>query len=77
MQEEKEKILKEELEKLEEQTRVLADKIQVLTGIDCSFGSCVFDPEMTEIEQKISEVQRRKKILERIMSELEACEREV
>lgn len=76
MQEEKEKVLQEELEKLEEQTHVLAEKIQVLTGIDCSFGACVFDPEMTEIEQKISEVQRRKKILERILKELEACERE-
>ncbi len=74
MEGEKEKVLQEEVGKLEEQLKILAEKIQVLTGIDCSFGSCVFDPEMTEVEQKISEVQRRKRILERIMNELEACE---
>ena len=46
-------VLREEIEKLEEQTKVLAAELQTVLGIDCSFGACVFDPAMTDIEAKL------------------------
>ena len=75
MPEEREELLRKEIEGLEEQTRVLAEKMEQLVGADCSFGACVFDPSMIDIEDKIAEVQQRKKTLEKIISDLESCER--
>ncbi len=71
MSDEREQILQEEITNLEERTRILASKMQELMGIDCSFGSCVFDPEVEDVEEKIGEVQRKKKVLEDIMKELD------
>jgi hypothetical protein len=75
MPDEREELLKKVIADLEEQTMVLAEKMQELVGVDCSFGSCVFDPSMTDIEDRIAEVQQRKKTLEKIIGDLEACER--
>ena len=74
MPDEREKILNTEIEKLEEQTKVLAEKMQELIGVDCNFGACVFDPAMSDVEGRLADVQRRKKTLEKIMSDLDACE---
>jgi prefoldin subunit 5 len=75
MPEEAEALLKKEIEDLEEQTRVLAERLEELVGADCSFGACVFDPAMTDIEDRLAEVQQRKKTLEKIISDLESCQR--
>ncbi|MBK5092440.1 MAG: hypothetical protein JJE48_02870 [Actinobacteria bacterium] len=74
MPDEREELLKKEIADLEEQTLKLAEKLGQLVGVDCSFGSCVFDPAMTNLEDRIAEVQQRKKTLEKIISDLEACE---
>jgi prefoldin subunit 5 len=74
MPDEREEILKKEIANLEEQTLELAEKLEQLVGVDCSFGSCVFDPTMTDLEDRIAEVQQRKKTLEKIISDLESCE---
>jgi hypothetical protein len=74
MPDEREELLKKEMANLEEQTLGLAEKLEQLVGVDCSFGSCVFDPAMTDLEDRIAEVQQRKKILEKIISDLESCE---
>lgn len=68
-----EEVLKEEINKLEEQSKVLANELQTVLGIDCSFGACVFDPEMTDIEAKLAEVQNRKATLEKIMNTVKTC----
>lgn len=75
MGDEREELLRKEVAGLEEQTNVLAQKMQELVGVDCGFGACIFDPAMSDSESKIAEVQKRKATLEKIMSDLEACER--
>lgn len=74
MANEKEEILKQEIADLEEQTKILAEKLERLVGVDCSFGACVFDPEMEEAEAKIAEVQKRKKSLQDLLDHLESCQ---
>jgi hypothetical protein len=75
MPEETEALLRKEIEDLEEQTKVLAERLEELVGVDCSFGSCVFDPSMTAIEDRLDAVKQRKKTLEKIISDLDACRR--
>ena len=74
MANEKEELLNKEIEDYEDQLSVLANKIQELAGVDCSFGACVFDPEMQEVEEKLAEVEKRKKILGDVMETLDKCE---
>jgi len=72
---EEEEILIQQIEELDETTKQLADKFEALAGMQCSFGECVFDPEMNELENKLAEVQRRKKLLEGMIEHLESCEK--
>lgn len=71
---EREELLNEEVANLEEETKKLAEKVQELVGVDCASGACVFDPEMIEVEEKIDEIQSRKKMIEKIRASLEACD---
>lgn len=75
MADEREEVLNLEIEYLEEKTKELAARLQEVVGVDCSFGACVFDPEMTDIEDKITDVQNKKATLEKIMKDLGECER--
>jgi hypothetical protein len=74
MANEKEELLNKEMEDYEDQLIVLANKMQELAGVDCSFGACVFDPEMQDVEDKLAEVEKRKKILGDVMETLDKCE---
>jgi hypothetical protein len=67
-------LLNKEIEDYEDKLSVLASKMQELAGVDCSFGACVFDPEMKEVEEKLAEVEKRKKILGDVMDTLDKCE---
>jgi len=73
MANEKEELLNKEVQAYEEELKVLAGKLQELAGVDCSFGACVFDPEMQDVESKLAEVQRRKKIVSEVMESLKQC----
>jgi len=72
--EDREKILEEEIAKLDEQMKVLAVKMEEVAGTDCDFGACVLDPALQSVEEKIAEVQRRKKAIQDTIARLEACE---
>lgn len=74
MADEREEILNQEIANLEEKTKELAARLQEVVGVDCSFGACIFDPEMTDIEDKISNVQSRKETLEKIMNDVKECQ---
>jgi len=74
MANEKEELLNKEIEEYEDQLSVLASKMQELAGVDCSFGACVFDPEMKEVEDKLAEVEKRKKVLGEVMDTIDKCE---
>ncbi|MEJ5185655.1 MAG: hypothetical protein WHT46_01060 [Candidatus Geothermincolales bacterium] len=73
MADEKEELLQKEIADYEEQLKVLASKLQELAGVDCSFGACVFDPEMKTVEEKLAELEKRKKTLQDIMESLKQC----
>lgn len=72
---EEEEILKKQIEDLDETTRKLAEKFEELAGIACDFGECIFDPGMDDLEKRLAEVQRRKKVLEGMIEHLESCEK--
>lgn len=73
MASEREELLNGEMQAFEEELRRLAVRLEEISGVDCNFGACVFDPAMNDIEDKIAEVQKRKKILNDVMESLEAC----
>jgi chaperonin cofactor prefoldin len=74
MADERQEVLDGEVKELEEETRKLADRVMELAGVDCNTGACVFDPEMEDVQAKISEIQKRKKTLEDIKGALDTCE---
>ena len=70
----REKVIEDEIADLDEQMKVLAVKMEEIAGTDCDFGACVLDPAMKSVEEKIAEVQRRKKAILETIAKLEACE---
>lgn len=73
MANEKEEVLNQEIEAYEEELRVVAGKLQEIAGVDCSFGACVFNPEMKDVEAKLAEIEKRKRSLAEIKDSLEKC----
>ena len=73
MADEKEEMLEKMLDDLNQQILTLAEKMEAVAGVDCEFGSCVFDPAIDDIETKIEEVERRKKVVEGMLAHLEDC----
>lgn len=73
MANEKEELLNKEIEDYEEELKEVAGKLQELAGVDCSFGACVFDPEMKDVESKLADLEKRKKILAEVMESLRQC----
>ena len=75
-QEDEEKLLQKQIDDLEDQQLKLAEKMEQIAGIDCTFGSCVFERNIDSVELKLEEVQRRRKAIESIMRTLKECETE-
>jgi hypothetical protein len=76
MANEKEELLNQEIEAYEDELRVVAGKLQELAGVDCSFGACVFDPEMKDVEAKLADLEKRKRVLAEVIESLEKCDAE-
>jgi len=74
MADERVELLDKETAALEEQTKVLAEKVQELAGVDCASGACMFDPAMSDVEAKIADVQKRKAMLNEIKETLDSCD---
>ena len=70
--EEREMVLEKEIAELDDQMKKLAVKLEEIAGADCDFGSCVLDPAMESVEEKIEEVQRRKVAVQKTLAKLEA-----
>ncbi len=66
----KEDLLRREIEDLERQQLDLAEKMEQIAGIDCAFGTCVFDKNIDSVELKLEDVQRRKRAIESMMKSL-------
>ena len=76
MANEKEELLNQEIEAYEDELRVVAGKLQEIAGVDCSFGACVFDPEMKDVEARLAELEKRKRVLAEVKESLDKCEAE-
>jgi hypothetical protein len=74
MANEKEELLNQEIEAYEDELKVVASKLQEIAGVDCSFGACVFDPEMEDVEARLADLEKRKKILAEVKESLEKCD---
>jgi hypothetical protein len=74
MASEKEEMLNQEIEAYEEELRVVASKLQEIAGVDCNFGACVFDPEMQDVEARLADLEKRKKVLAEVKESLEKCD---
>ena len=74
MANEKEELLDQEMEAYEDELRVVAGKLQELAGVDCSFGACVFDPEMKDAEARLADLEKRKKNLQDVVKALKECD---
>lgn len=73
MADEKEELLNREIKEYEEELKVVAGELQEIAGVDCSFGACVFDPEMKDVEAKLAELEKRKKVLAEVKESLRKC----
>ncbi|MEW6379430.1 MAG: hypothetical protein AB1611_07465 [bacterium] len=71
-QKEKE-LLQKEIDSLNEEIRALGYKLGGLLNVDCSFGSCTFDPEADSIQEKLQEVQEKRALLERLRENIDSC----
>jgi len=74
MANEKEELLNQEIEAYEDELRSVAGKLQELAGVDCSFGACVFDPEMKDVEARLADLEKRKRVLAEVKESLEKCD---
>ena len=69
---EKEKeILAREIDNLNEEITLLSHQLNEIFNINCSFGVCLFNPEVDSIQEKMKEVQERKELLETINRRIE------
>lgn len=75
-QKDKEEFLQRQIDELENQQLELAEKMEQIAGIDCTFGVCLFDKNIDSVELKLEEVQRRKKAIESMMMSLKECKAE-
>ena len=60
-----------EIEALNEEIKKLGYKLSALLNVNCSFGSCILDPEVTKVQDKIKQVQDTKALLEQIKNNRE------
>ncbi len=73
MPDEKKELLNREIASYEEELRAVANRLQEIAGVDCSFGACVFDPEMVDVEERLTDLERRKRILGEVKESLRTC----
>ena len=71
--EEDKKIMEKEILNLNKQIKKLGNDLNRLLNIDCNLGVCVYDPRSDNIQDKIKEVQDKKKLIERLLKNISSC----
>jgi len=56
-------ILDREIEKINHEIKTLSYKLSELLNVDCNLGVCSFDPEVDNIQDKMKEIDEKKKLL--------------
>ncbi len=65
-------LLDKELNDLNEKVKKLGYKLSELLNLDCNFGVCSFDPEIDNVQEKIKEIEEKKKLLEFLKKNIDA-----
>lgn len=65
-------MLDKEIKGLNDELKKLEYKLGELLNLDCSFGTCTFDPEIDNIKDKMIETEEKKKLLEFIRKNLDS-----
>jgi len=60
------KLLRKQIDSINEEIKNLSYKLSELLNLNCSFGHCIIDPEVTAVQNRIIEAQATKALLERI-----------
>ena len=71
--EDEKNLMESEIESLNEEINHLAYMLRGLLNVDCSFGVCVFDPEVENVQDKMKEVQEKKALLEHLKRHIDSC----
>ena len=69
MADEKE-LLQKEIDDLNNRIKELAYRLGGVLDVDCNLGVCSYDPEADDLQAKLTEVQERKALLEKLMGDL-------
>lgn len=64
-------LLQKEIDELNNQIKKLAYRLGGVLDVDCNLGVCSYDPEADDLQKKMTEVQERKALLEKLMGNLE------
>ncbi len=64
-------ILAREINNLNEEITLLSHQLNEIFSVNCSFGVCLFNPEVDSIQEKMREVQERKELFESIKKRVE------
>ena len=71
MADEKE-LLQKEIDDLNNRIKELAYRLGGVLDVDCNLGVCSYDPEADDLQAKLTEVQKRKALLEKLMGDVPA-----
>ena len=56
-------ILESEIEKINKEIEKLGYQLSEILNVDCSLGVCSFDPEVDNMQDKMKEIEEKKKLL--------------
>ena len=56
-------ILGKEIEKINKEIKDLSYQLSELLNVDCNLGVCSFDPQVDNIQDKMKEIEEKKKLL--------------
>ena len=56
-------ILSMEIEKINREIKDLSYQLSELLNVDCNLGVCSFDPQVDNIQDKMKEIEEKKKLL--------------
>lgn len=73
----RDELLKKEIENIDENIKKLGYKLSELLNTACSFGKCVFDPEINDIQIKIQIEEEKKELFQNLKKHLDHCLKEL
>ena len=69
--------LDKEIEGIDENIKKLGYQLSELLDTACSFGICVFDPEINNVQEKIQVEEEKKSLFQNLKKHLDFCLKEL